>query len=158
MKGQKTFISSAKAAGLKNNSSKDIGFASSFLSIYKFSRLFGLMPFTVTFDAKGNVNHPHIKLFDILWLTLCLYSCMMMAFTYYENFKLPQAQKISSILVFGNAFLIIFGVLWVIIIIIMDLMNRFKLIALLKMFNSFDKEVSAFIAYEFSESRFSKQK
>lgn len=120
----------------------DVNLGASFRPMYKFSRTFGLMPFTLVADAKGNIR-AQIRLFDILWFIVCIYLCLMMAFIYYQSIQLPKGQHASSVLAYGNAFLTILGLMYVITAIIMDMINRFKLIAILRMLNNFDNKVGA---------------
>lgn len=136
------FVNSSVDARPIRNVLNDVNPCASFLPMYRFSRTFGLMPFTLVADAKGNVR-AQIRLFDILWFILCIYLCLMMAFVYYQNIQLPKGQHASSVLAYGNAFLTMLGLVYVITAVIMDMINRFKLIAILRMLNSFDNEVGA---------------
>lgn len=124
--------------------SNEVNFSLSLRPIYQFSRIFGLMPFTIVLDAKNNFQKVHVRPFDVFRFVTAIFLCTVMAFIYYQHIEVPQGQNISSILVFGDATLFILGLIYVCFVIVMDMMNRFKLIAILKMLNNFDNEVCIF--------------
>lgn len=129
--------------------SNEINFALSLRPIYKFSRAFGLMPFTIVVDGKCNFKETRVRPLDIAWLIISISLCLMMAIVYYQTVELPKGQNVSTVLVFGDAMLIIVGLMYSCTIIIMDLINHCKIIAILKMFNSFDNEVFLSIEFQF---------
>lgn len=121
--------------------SNEINFALSLRPIYKFSRAFGLMPFTIVVDAKCNFKGTRVRTLDIIWFIISISLCLVMAIVYYQTIELTKGQNVSTILVFGDAMIVIVGLMYTCVIIIMDMINRNKLIAILKMLNNFDNEV-----------------
>lgn len=121
--------------------SNEVNFALSLRPIYRFSRTFGLMPFTIILDAKGNFQNVRVRPFDIFWFVTVICLCILMALIYHQNIELPKDQNASLVLVYGDAALFISGLMYACFIITMDMINRFQLIAILKMLNSFDNDV-----------------
>lgn len=121
--------------------SSEINFAMSLRPIYRFSRAFGLMPFTIVLDEKCNIERARVRTLDILWCIIAIGSCIVMAVVYYKNIELPKGQNVSIILVFGDAMLVILGLIYACTVITLDMINRFKLIAILKSLNNFDTTV-----------------
>lgn len=121
--------------------SMEINFAKSLRPIYKFSRAFGLMPFTIVLDEHFNFKETRVRPLDILWCAISISLCVVMAVIYYRNIEIPKGQNVSIVLVFGDAMLVLLGLIYASTVIIMDMINRFKLIAILKSFNRFDNSV-----------------
>lgn len=125
----------------KNIPSKKITFSYSLLPIYYFSRIFGLLPFTIVYDTNGDVHEARITYFDVLWfiISVCLY--LLLALFSYKHIQVPEGPNVSQILVLGDCALLIAGLLYGAVIIVFDLYNRFKLIDIMKKFTTFDMEV-----------------
>lgn len=130
--------------------SNEINFALSLRPVYRFSRAFGLMPFTIILDEKLNFKEVRVRPLDVAWFIISIILCLVMAIVYYQTTELPTDQNVSSILVIGDAMLIIIGLFYTSSIIIMDMLNRFKIIGILKMLNNFDNKVCfSFISIQF---------
>lgn len=127
---------------------KKLHFTYSFLPIYYFSRILGLIPYSFICDSEGELQAPRINLIDGIWflLSICIY--LLAAFTNYQTIALPKEMKIASALYFGHYALLILGLVISAISIAMDMWNRNKLVAILKAFNEFDKEVSEPTCYK----------
>lgn len=117
-------------------------FAYSFRPIYYFSRVFGLMPFLVKYDSKGQPEMPRVGILDSLWFvtTICVY--LSMAYISYQQMSLPQDPNAPTVLVFSEYLLQILGLVYGALIIAMDLCNRFKFVDILKQLMIFDTEAS----------------
>lgn len=120
----------------------ELNFAYSFRPIYYFSRVFGLMPFSVKYDSNGQPQMPRVGILDSLWFvtTICVY--LSMAYISYQQMTLPQDPNAPKVLVFSEYLLQILGLVYGALIIGMDLCNRFKLVDVLKQLTTFDKEAS----------------
>lgn len=129
-------------------------FAYSFLPIYYFSRFFGLMPFSLIYDSDGEIQAPRISLLDGVWfiISICVY--VFAAFTNFQIVTLPKEMPLASLLYFGHYILLIQGLLVCTIAIGLDMYNRNKVVAILKTFIAFDKEVSVAICCIFKCSSF----
>lgn len=134
----------------QKNSVKKLDFVYVFRPIYCFSRACGMMPFSILYDSKGEVQMPRITKCDGLWLifSLCLY--LSSVYLLYCNAQFSRYQHAPSyILLLGDFVLqmaiLIFGIL----IIWLDMFNRFKLVSILKGFVAFDKEVGKHYCWQF---------
>lgn len=117
-----------------------INFSYSFRPIYYFSRVFGLMPFSITYDSNGEAQRPQIGIFDGIWFvfSMLIYSSSV----YFIALKLMIRTSATFVVIVGNTFLlmsIIYGVGAV----AMDMcFNRFKFTEIVKSFTVFDKQVN----------------
>lgn len=121
---------------------RKIDFAYAFLPIYYFSRMFGLMPFTLNYNSRGEIQAPQVRRFDAIWFGVSISIYLMAAVTNFLSVALPKEMTtISFALYFGHNVLFIQSLLVGAISIGLDLFNRYKLVAILKAFIAFDKEV-----------------
>lgn len=130
-----------------NNRLKKRNFAYAFLPIYYFSRIFGLMPFTIIYNSRGEIQAPQVRRFDAFWFGISISIYVLAAFTNFQTsvqtMQLPEKMKIISFaLYFGHYMLLIEGLLVGAIAIGLDMYTRHKLVAILKAFIAFDNEVS----------------
>lgn len=123
--------------------SNNVNFAYSFRPIYFFSRAFGLLPFSLIFDSKGDIERARVSVFDGLWFKVSVSLYLLMAFICYQNIELSQDQKASPILIVGDASFLIFGLIYDAVSIVFDMINRNKLVDILKMLTAFDNEVKS---------------
>lgn len=127
----------------KKDHSKEPNFVYSFRPVYYFSRMLGLMPFSIICNSKNEAQKPKVRAFDSLWfvVSICLY-CLM-AFVSYETRKHSRnsANISSNVLILGDSFHLITGLLFGALLIAMDMCNRNKLVAILRKFTVFDREV-----------------
>lgn len=133
----------SKAPRKKRIESDGVNFAKSLRPIYIFCRAFGLMSFTIVLDENQNFKGTRVRPRDIVLCTIAISLCIMMAVVYYQTIEQPKGQ--SVVLVFGDALLIIAGLIYACTVIIMNMINRSKLIAILKSLNNFDNSVCIFL-------------
>lgn len=120
-----------------------LNFLHSFSPVYYYSRIFGLMPFSIDCDTGQGIQKPQVNIFDGIWFLVSILIYLLMAFISYNGMKLPQDSNTASfILILGDYVLLILGLIYSALIIIFDMYNRFKLIEILNKFITFDKEVS----------------
>lgn len=136
-------FASAESKGPHEMPSKlnEINFARSLRPIYQFSRAFGLMPYTITCDENINFKGVRVRPFDILWCIISISLCITMAVVYYQNIELTNDPNVSIVLQIGDAMLLGVVLIYACTIIILDMINRFKLIKILKSLNCFDNTV-----------------
>lgn len=136
-------IASAESKDLRDipMKPKDISFAKTLRPVYKFSRAFGLMPFTITVDEHFNFKGVHVKPLDVLWCITSISLCIVSAIVYYRNIEIPKGENVSIVLEFGDSMLLIVGLIYACTVIIMDMINRGILISILKSLNNFDNSV-----------------
>lgn len=129
-------------ADIEPNTTK-ITFTYGIRPIYCFSRIFGVMPFSIIYGPNGAARKPAVNLFDKLWFVawFFLYSSII----WVVNHKLDYTQTpsgSSSILIFGGFFFLVSIFSCDIIIMTINMCNRFKLIDILDRFTVFDSEAS----------------
>lgn len=66
----------------------------------------------------------------------------MLAFLSFINVRLPDGANESPLLVLGDYFLLILGLIYGAVIIVFDMYNRLKLVDIMKKFTAFDAEVN----------------
>lgn len=119
-----------------------IDFAYSFRPNYLFSRIFGLMPFSIAYDSS-RVQVPRVGALDGCWfvISICLY--ILLAVIAYQNIILPKDSH-SYLTILGDSATLILGLIIGALMIGMDMYNRFKIIGIWQMFKTFDEEVNTF--------------
>lgn len=124
---------------------KELNFTSSMWPIYYFCRVFGLLPFSVKFNANNEVQGARVSVFDVAWfaITICFY--LILAVLYFQTIVIHQDPSASHILFFGDSIFNVIGLIFASLMIILDMCNRSKIIDILKGFSTFGKEVSWYI-------------
>lgn len=114
-----------------------------FQSIYYFSRCTGTWPFSIESKSNGSIRAARVYPMDWLWLfvSICLY--LTAAFYYFVRMT-TNADPTNNALLSNQMYFInqIVFHLFTAVGIILDLLNREKLINLLDKFTIFDREVS----------------
>lgn len=125
-------------------------FVYSFKPIYYFSRVCGLMPFSIIYDSSHKIHKIKVCAFDVLWFVISIYLYLYVAFISYKEMTYPKSRNMpKNIMILGDSFILIFVLLFGAMNIIIDMCNRVKLSEILRMFTAFDKEVifSHFVSY-----------
>lgn len=125
-----------------NTITNKMNFAYSFRPVYYFSRMFGLLPFSIVYDSNGDVLRARVTAIDILWfiISVCIY--LLLAFLSYTNMRLPDGPIESPLLIASDYTLLIVGLIYGAVIIVFDMYNRSTFIDILKKFTAFDMEVN----------------
>lgn len=123
--------------------SKKLNFAHSFRPIYYVSRFYGLMPFSIVYNSKGKANEPWTGAIDILWFIISICAYISLAFLSYQNMGVPKVPNVPIVLVFADDMILVVGLVYGAVIMAMDMCNRYKLVDILRMFQTIDKEVSS---------------
>lgn len=121
---------------------KSIDFVYNLQPIASYSRIFGLIPFSVIRSPNGGAYEARVKPFDILWFIISICSYVFLGFVYIHSIDVPKSRYESYILLFGDSILISLGIFFGAVIIIMDMINRFRIVDILNNFVAFDKNVS----------------
>lgn len=127
-----------------------LDFAYTFRPVYYFSRIFGFLPFTIVYNANGSIQGPKVRVFDITWFMLSIALYILSAFMHFRSIENLKSQ--SFVLIVGDFLLLKLGLVFCILVIVMDMCNRFKLVEILKQFNSFDDKVSPRPKIEFTSA------
>lgn len=125
-----------------------LNFAYSFRPIYYFSRTVGLMPFSIAYDSNGNAQEPRVKRLDALWFVVSISCYIFVAWSTYRIYYLAILQSPYTILVLNMCdYLLLIGeLIFAVVMIAMDMWNRFNLVDILKKIQYFDKKASNSIA------------
>lgn len=135
---QRQIVSLSRLA--KNDHVLDSNLFNTFKPIYYFSRINGLMPYSIECDLKGQIQRPRIDKLDVVWFvvssSIYLYATIG-SFKYLDIFN--QALKI---LVLFDNFHLTLGLTFALLLIANDMCKRFTFVDLLIKFNNFDREVT----------------
>lgn len=133
---------------IKKANSIKIDFVYSFSPIYYFSRLYGLMPFTITYNLCGIITGLKVKIFDIIWfITSLTINVTLASMISKDTLYLQNPKILSNILMGGDYFLEIYCMIFNLMLIGMDMCMRFKLVRILQKINNFDDEVRSFTVF-----------
>lgn len=122
---------------------RNYSYSYSIRPIYYIFRVFYLIPFTIVQDTNGNVVSSKVRLIDgVLFATFIM---LHLNFLHYHYMKpIVQSSDIPHVLTYGDKILPILVHTHNIIIIIMNMYNRERIINIIKMFDTIDKEVNNF--------------
>lgn len=124
------------------NSSRTVNFVFSLQPIFYLSRIFGFMPFSIVYNQSSQIHEPRIKKRNILW-TFILVSLHLLSFgILWTHDKLQSEHVKLSFLIQGDTIHLQISIITGIIIIGIEMCNRFKFIGILNKFITFDKDVS----------------
>lgn len=100
---------------------RKFNFAYSFRPIYYFCRVFGLMPFKITYYSNGAIHGFEIGTFDILWFIISMAFNLVLAFWMVKNSQHVENLKNMSIILVGGDFILqVFSMVFDVILIGMD--------------------------------------
>lgn len=109
--------------------------------IYYISRMCGLLPFSIRRNSNGEIKEPRITILDCLLLTLSIIWYLFLTYNSFHDIRYwPNLNK-SQVLTVSNYSLLIMGLIFGTITITMDLINRSRLVDILRKFIKFDKNV-----------------
>lgn len=121
---------------------RDLSFADTFRPIYYYSRVFGLMPFSIVCDSNGEPQEPRIGVLNFLWFitSMCLY--LSMAYYSFIDMNVTRDDSLPYAFILAGFIMQIFRLVFGALIILIDMCKRYKLVDILKKLNIFSKEVS----------------
>lgn len=128
------------AKGVHSKEPRDIVY--SYQPIYYFSRFFGLLPFSLAHDSNGELQAPKIRIFDGFWFIISILVYLAITNVSLLRTDIQKYPQSLPILILGNEFLLVFGLIYGVIMIIENMCSRFKFVRILKTFINFDREVS----------------
>lgn len=124
----------------KQDQFRKMNFAFSFQPIYNFSRIFGLMPFSIIYDSNGYLLGIKTWPLDYLWFVVSICSYILMTLVAYKYLALKQDPRVPYVLTFSDHMLLILGLISGAFFISLDFYNRSKFFDVMKQFNAFDRE------------------
>lgn len=125
-------------------SAKAPDFAYSFRPFYYFSRMVGLMPFSIIYDTNGQIQGPKARLYDVVWFVISMCVYLFIVYNSYGGTQFTSDGMMPTILTLAESFQTIVCTISELVTIAMDMYNRRRMIDILKMFNAFDKEVYSY--------------
>lgn len=134
---------------------RKLNFTYSFRPIYYFSRALGLMPFSIEYDSNGVAQEPKLSKLDCLWaiISISIYSSLVYQVCSYV--KIPEnPSEISYFEVLSNILMSLILFCSIILIIGLNVCNRFRFVNILKSFTTFDNEVWMFYKFKVIASCF----
>lgn len=131
--------------GKKGSALKNFDFVYNLYTIHLYSRLFGLVPFSIFRDSSGEVQRAHVSKLDLLWFVISISFYFYLAYAYWVVTSEMHYVNGLFVLRLGDTLLIGVGLIYSGAICIMDMYNRSRIVEFLKKFILFDKNVSKFI-------------
>lgn len=133
-----------KMANANNIQLKQTNFESGFRPAYYFSRFAGLWPFSIMHHSNGKIHRARVGFFEILRSILAICLNLTLLLDVYIEVKAGREKNTIRIqFVMFNIFKMS-SLLFCAIVIMLNMINRNKLIDILGKFTTFDNEVSNF--------------
>lgn len=125
----------------KESFTKEADVAYSLRPIIYLSRVFGFMCFSMRRGTNGEIGKPKVTKWDALWFIISL--GIHTSLTYLVHIMRPQFTETPTfVLRMGDHLLLLIEFVFGIVILIIDLCNRFKTAIIFKRFIIFDSEVT----------------
>lgn len=133
----------SEATTMTRKLSKNFNFIHSFRPIYRYSRVYGFMPFTIYYNSRGTIHGLKVETFDILWFGVSILVNLTLAFMISKDTEYLHETKNGSIILMGGDYLLqISSMIFDAVFIATDLCIRYKLVDILRKINIFDEKVS----------------
>lgn len=104
------------------------------------SRVFGLLPFTIDLDPNGNIKRARVSVSNACWF-ICFIAATVVAFYFVETATVQQADLESSVLFVSEQLFWFSGIFMLFLSMILDMLNRNRLVKILQDFIAFDESV-----------------
>lgn len=127
-----------------NVSVKNLNFDHIFRPVYYFSRFAGLWPFSIIRNPNGIIHKARCGPYDILWLILVLCFNLALSLDAYEQLRTAQKEHEAHIRIVVESIFEISSFLFITIGIVLDVINKNRLVDISKKFTTFDYEVRYF--------------
>lgn len=105
------------------------------------SRCYGLLPFSFETNVYGEVHRTKVTIFDSIWFIVAIAMYFSCAFVVSMQIRLAPEYKSMIILLLAEQLLLVFGLVMCVVGIIMDMLNRDRILRNVQRFQSFDTEV-----------------
>lgn len=109
--------------------------------IYSFSRVFGLIPFSIVHEINGDVITSKVRTIDGILFAASIILQVILAVYHYMRLYV-ESQGVPYVLILASKILPSLANFYTIMIIVMNMNNRHKIINIIRMFNTVDKEVT----------------
>lgn len=105
------------------------------------ARIYGLLSFSINCTTNGEIKNCELRVFDILYAMMHIVMCLASSLLTFVYFNGPQ-DIWGMILLSGMEFLLISAVLLGSVSIVLDMLNRNRIIEMLQKIQQFDKQVN----------------
>lgn len=119
---------------------KPMNFYSGVLPAHHSARMMGLCPFGLQLTANGEIESAIVRFKDRIWFVLVICIHMFLLFTTSRILKLSN-DTASTILLYSNQCILVVVLAMASVSIVLDLINRHRLVETMQIFHEFDKEV-----------------
>lgn len=130
-----------QVAGKKRCSQKSHDFVYSFRPMYYFSRFFGLLPFSFTYNSNGQIEAPQIRIIDGVWFVISVTFFLILAINSSQVIEIPNDS--APLVTLSNTLLLTVGLFNGAAMIVFHMCVRFRFVTILKTITTFDKEASS---------------
>lgn len=124
----------------KKKTKKELSFYDCMRPVYISTRIFGLSPFVPIYDSSGNVLGARVRIFDAVWFVGAIAINLGLSFLMFMTIRPPDVTESSVLFISGQIFSI-FNFIMIPLSIVLDMVNRNRLIASLRDLMAFDKNV-----------------
>lgn len=104
------------------------------------ARCYGLLSFSINYTSNREIKNCELRAFDLIYALTHIIMCLASFVFTLEYFTAPQ-NIWGMILLFGMEFLLISAILMAAVSIVLDILNRNRLIEMLQKIQQFDKLV-----------------
>lgn len=123
-------------------------FVHSFRPIYYWSRVFGLMPFSIIYDPNGDVEKPRVRAIDGLLFAVFIVVRLWFSVNSLRKIHISSSSDVPWVLSVGGYTLLTLNLTCGALMTVMNMYNRHKIVNILKMFSTIDKQVKNLIFSE----------
>lgn len=120
---------------------KKLNFEYVFRPAYYYSRFAGIWTFSITHDSNGSIQRARVGFFDILWPIFVICSNSVLAFSAYQSFMAEREKYANTTRYIAENIFQMSCFLFVAIGIVLNVINRNRLVDILRRLNTFDNEV-----------------
>lgn len=122
-----------------------------FRPLFCFSRITGLMPFSVVCNSNGEVQSCKVKVVDVVWFTISICVCISLAILNYNQIHSSidhQYQIAMIVLNVGISIISLLACTFFVLFYVINMSNRNKFLGSQENFERFDNEVNPDILYK----------
>lgn len=135
---------------IQDDQSNNLTFKDGFQSNYQYSRAVGLWPFQIVHNADESNEKTRVRLVDILWFFVSIALYLTATFYSFDDIKYVPGSSAQSYALFIYYIYQITSLIFGAISIVLDMLNRKKLVNILEKFTAFDDEVRLMFVWNHS--------
>lgn len=125
----------------KSQQTKSVIFNDTIRMAHKIARIFGQLPFSIKYVANDEIDGIYATTFDVIWFIMAIFGYLFLFYSIVTTFGVSG--ELQTLILFIVARVIVAGDLILsATAIVLDMINRFRLIRIAQELKSFDKEVN----------------